>query len=222
MEVEKAKLLKWQTTKKNTSPFDPDMFLPMLKPCPTPKQGKMTLVLDIDETLVHASLKQRETLKYDTVVTITSGGASGNIYVAHRPHLMTFLRAIQPLFEVVVFTASQSSYANQLLDAIDPDGSLITDRLYREHCTEVNGARVKDLSLLGRPLERMAIIDNSPVAYLFQPRNAIPILSWFEEPNDTELLKLLPMLRHLAQANEVYSVLDMYNTHLQSRENEEQ
>jgi Dullard-like phosphatase family protein len=190
----------------------------MMKPCPKTKVGKITLLLDIDETLVHASINPRPGLSYDTIVHIDDGPNSGDIFVAFRPHLHTFLRAVAPLFEVAVFTASQSCYADPLMDTIDPDKTLVTDRLYRQHCVEVQGGRVKDLNLCGRPLDRMVIIDNSPIAYCFQPRNAIPILSWFDDPNDDELLKLIPLLQQLATEESVYPFLDMYNAHLTSKD----
>jgi RNA polymerase II subunit A small phosphatase-like protein len=46
---------------------------------------------------------------------------------------------------------------------------------------------VKDLSKLGRDLKSTVIIDNSSNSYKFQPKNAIPISTWFDDPNDTEL-----------------------------------
>ena len=108
------------------------------------------------------------------------------------------------------------------MDRIDPKGDVVPLRLFRDHCSTVNGSYVKDLSLLGRPLNQMAILDNSPVAYLFQPRNAIPILSWFDDPNDDELMKLLPMLHQLAQAKDVYTVLDPFNADQQVRQQQQQ
>jgi Dullard-like phosphatase family protein len=191
--------------------------LPMLRPCPKSRQGKLTLVLDIDETLVHASMHPRPGLCYDAVLPINNGAEFGNIYVAFRPHLHTFLRAVAQQFEVVVFTASQQYYADPLMDTIDPDQTLVTDRLYRQHCVEAPVGRIKDLNLCGRSLDRMVIIDNSPIAYCFQPRNAIPILSWFDDPNDKELLKLIPLLQQLATEVTVYPLLDLYNAHLLSK-----
>jgi Dullard-like phosphatase family protein len=204
--------------KKNNSPFNQVLLMPMLRPCPKSKEGKMTLVLDIDETMVHASMQPRPDFHYDTLIHINKPGFCGDVYVAYRPHLHTFLRAVAPLFEVVVFTASQSCYADPLMDTIDPDKTLVTDRLYRQHCANMeDGGRIKDLSLCGRSLDRMLIIDNSPIAYCFQPRNAVPILSWFDDPNDDELLKLIPLLEKLAAQETVYPLLDMYNAHLMSR-----
>jgi RNA polymerase II subunit A small phosphatase-like protein len=87
-------------------------------------------------------------------------------------------------------------------------------RLFREHCSFTNGAYVKDLSLLGRDLHRVIIADNSPVAYLFQPRNAIPVVSWFDDPRDNELKDMIPWLHRLAEAPDVYPVLDEYRARL--------
>lgn len=207
--VNERRLAQWQQQPHNLSPATHLNLEPMLPPPRPEHKNKPLLVLDVDETLVHASFTPAK--PFHVKITIHVDGESGDIFVAYRPHLFTFLDAILPLFEVAIFTASQSCYADQLMDAIDPQGRLGRLRLFREHCTEVNGARVKDLSLLGRSLHRVALIDNSPVTYLFQPRNAIPILSWFDDPRDTELLKLLPMLRQLAQAPSVYDVLDLWN-----------
>jgi Dullard-like phosphatase family protein len=200
---------------KNRSPLNPQDYYPLL-PIMRCRRNRMTLVLDLDETLVHASSKPRLGVKYDTVIPIKDekGSPAGLVHVAYRPHLHQFLRTVARAFKIVVFTASLSSYASPLLDQLDPTNEIISYRLYREHCVEVNGAKVKDLSLLGRPLDRVAIIDNSPVAYLFQPRNAIPIRSWFEDPHDTDLLVLLQLLMRLSQETTTYPVLDMYNAHL--------
>ena len=65
--------------------------------------------------------------------------------------------------------------------------SVFAHRLFRESCVYDRGNYVKDLSKLGRELNRTIIIDNSPASYLFQPQNAIPCSSWFDDKNDTLL-----------------------------------
>ena len=69
----------------------------------------------------------------------------------------------------------------------EPYFSVFAHRLFRESCVYDRGNYVKDLSKLGRELNRTIIIDNSPASYLFQPQNAIPCSSWFDDKNDTLL-----------------------------------
>ena len=57
---------------------------------------------------------------------------------------------------------------------------------------------VKDMQRVGRELEKTIIIDNSPNSYQFQPENGIPILSWYDDPNDRELMNFAPALKLLA------------------------
>ena len=84
------------------------------------------------------------------------------VYVKQRPYLRMFLERVAEMFEIVVFTASQSIYAEQLLDILDPDGKLISRRAYRESCIFSDGSYTKDLTVLGVDLAKVAIIDNSP------------------------------------------------------------
>lgn len=207
--VDEARLQELKRKPKNLSPAASLHLQSLLPPQAPDKAGKVTLVLDIDETLVHASFNTSK--PFDTRLTIETETERGYIYVAFRPKLKEFLEFVAPRFEVVVFTASMSVYAEQLMDQLDPHRKLGDLRLFREHCTELRQARVKDLSLLGRPLEKVAIIDNSHVAYLFQPRNAIPIVSWFDDRSDREFDRLMPMLAELAKTDDVYDILDVWN-----------
>lgn len=166
----------------------------------------MLLVLDMDETLLHAEVSP---VRHDVSFVVNmDNGQSTPVYVKFRPHLNRFLSIVSRMYEVVVFTASISRYANQVLDYIDPSGSLVHHRLYREHCTETNGTYVKDLERLGRPLERVAIVDNSPVAYSFHPENAVAIPSWYDCDRDEALRQLLPHLERMSRAHHVYDGLE--------------
>eukprot|EP01059_Diplonema_ambulator_P034748 TRINITY_DN7953_c0_g1_i1.p2 TRINITY_DN7953_c0_g1~~TRINITY_DN7953_c0_g1_i1.p2 ORF type:complete len:184 (+),score=40.19 TRINITY_DN7953_c0_g1_i1:361-912(+) len=170
---------------------------------------KNLLVLDLDETLVHSSFKPVPNA--NAVLPIEIDGTIYHVYVKKRPYLDEFMAKIQNMFEIAIFTASLSKYADPLLDLLDPGQRYLgPHRLFREHCSHTNGAYVKDLSLLGRPLEKTVIIDNSPVAYLFQPHNALPCTSWFDDPNDTELRDFFPLLDSLAATGSIYEVLEEY------------
>jgi len=109
------------------------------------------------------------------------------VYVLKRPGVDDFLEKLAECYELVIYTASLSKYANPLLDWLDPK-RLCYYRLFRQHCTFFNGIFVKDLSRTNRELHNQIIIDNSPVSYLFHPQCAIPITSWYDDPADTELI----------------------------------
>ena len=80
-------------------------------------------------------------------------------------------------------------------------------RLFRESCYPFQGNYVKDLTSLGRPLERTIILDNSPHSYAFQPQNALPISSFIDDPTDCDLLDAVPVLVELAGAADVAATL---------------
>lgn len=67
-------------------------------------------------------------------------------------------------YELVIYTASLQPYADPLMDILDPEG-LCTARLFREHCSKLNSLYVKDLSLLGRDLSKVVILENSRNSY---------------------------------------------------------
>ena len=56
-------------------------------------------------------------------------------------------------------------------------------------------------------MEDIIIIDNSPNSYQFQPENGLPILSWYDDPHDRELMRFIPGLKLLAQVDDVRPVI---------------
>lgn len=157
-----------------------------------------TLVLDLDDTLVHVR-SHRESYK-DVEVDISEAEVPTFVYVQLRPGLLEFLSTAYTLFEVVLFTAAQQSYAEPICVATGITAKTHW-RLYRHHCSVRRMRRVKDLSRLGRDLARVAILDDSP-----QPdyrANAIPISAWSGQQFDSALERLQPVLRDLAAAPHV-------------------
>lgn len=173
-----------------------------LLPPQLPKHcGLPTLVLDLDETLVHSGELSNGHVDF----TVQVNGKSWA--VSCRPYAAEFLQKVSKLYEVVVFTASLSCYADQIIDALDAK-HCVAFRLFREDCSDLGGMLVKDLQRLGRDLHRIVIVDvrfkqNSPTCYLKQPENALPVESWFGDQKDQELLQVLKELESLAGERDV-------------------
>ncbi|XP_027903874.1 CTD small phosphatase-like protein 2 isoform X1 [Vigna unguiculata] len=199
--------------------FDPQSFIknlpdlseievngqPTLIPKQSPRRKSITLVLDLDETLVHSTLEHCDDADFTFGVFFNM--KEYTVYVKQRPYLHAFLERVSEMFEVVIFTASQSIYAKQLLDILDPDGRFISRRMYRESCLFSDGNYTKDLTILGVDLAKVAIIDNSPQVFRLQVNNGIPIKSWFDDPLDCALMSLLPFLETLADADDVRPII---------------
>ena len=163
--------------------------------------SKKTLVLDLDETLVHSQFLPFST-QSDVILKIDIENQIHDIHVLIRPGVQTFLKRLSKLYEIVIFTASVSKYADPLLDILDKD-NICSFRLFREHCSMMGMTYIKDLNKLGRNLKDVIIVDNSPLSYSFNKENGIPILTWFNDKNDKELDYLLPILEFLSIVDDV-------------------
>ena len=146
---------------------------------------KYTLVLDLDETLIHFKPNP-------------FNESSGKIMI--RPFLYDFLRSVKKYYELVIFTAATEDYANPIINAIEKDEKFFDHRLYRIHTTIVDNDFVKDLSKLGRDLNRTIIVDNMKQNYKNQPDNGITIRPfWGKDVEDTALVDLLDILKKIAE-----------------------
>jgi len=205
---------KTSETEEYDEEFDPFLFIKNLPQLTTemkrrkpvlPRRGKSTppvcLALDLDETLVHCSIQPLE--KAELNFGVAFNGTEYKVYVRMRPYLAKFLRQVSQWFEIVVFTASQKVYADKLLNILDPKRRYIKHRVFRESCVCVDGNYLKDLTVLGRDIAKVAIVDNSVQAFGFQISNGIPIESWFDDDDDQELLNLIPFLQKLKDVKDV-------------------
>jgi len=154
-------------------PLECNYYLPTKR-----SKHEYTLVLDLDETLVH----------YDE--------AGGQFFL--RPYSQEFIIRMAEMFEVVIFTAAVKEYADWILDRLDST-NCISHRLYRCSTSQSNGVYIKDLQKLGRELSKVLIVDNSPENFQLQPENGIYIKSWYDDPNDRALEELVKVLEFVAE-----------------------
>ncbi|KAG0095580.1 hypothetical protein BGZ93_005690 [Podila epicladia] len=166
----------------------------------------ITLVLDIDETLVHCATRPLESP--DIIFPVEYNQETWEVYGRIRPGMLEFLEKMSEKFEVITFTASQECYAEALLKIIDPDKKFIKHRYYRDSCVPVFGNYVKDLRILNRDLSKVVIIDNSPQAFGYQISNGIPIESWYDDKSDRELTKVMMFLETLQGVEDVRPRID--------------
>ena len=133
-------------------------------------QKKYTLVLDLEETLVHINQLGECIL---------------------RPGLYKFLKNIKPYYELVSFS-NESKYSSEpIIDIIEEKKKYFDYNLYREHLTFIGKEFIKDLSKLGRDIKKVIVVDNIANNYKLNPENGIQILPFFGENNDDNVLEEL-------------------------------
>eukprot|EP01137_Pigoraptor_chileana_P012925 Opistho-2@65794 len=193
--------------------FSPTSGLPMTAPLryplSAPSVRKKTLVLDLDETLIHSTVRGLRSRQFDLKIDVVIDRIPCLFYVYKRPHVERFLTAVAAWYNVVVFTASLRQYGDPVIDSLDCGRGLIQRRYFRESCIQEYGNYVKDLSKVEPDLSSVLIIDNSPGAYAMHPENAIPIVAWTKDPDDDALLDLIPFLCYLHAVRDVRSILSL-------------
>lgn len=191
---------------------------PLLPPVSAKNSGKPCLVLDLDETLVHSAFGQVAGADFKLELSLDNKPFS--IFVIRRPGVEKFLTDLSQHYELVLFTASVSQYARSVVDVIDK-GKVFDHLLFREHCTYYQGAFVKDLRKLNRPLEKTIIVDNSSLCYQWQPNNAIGISSFINDKTDRELLYCKEFLIKYSNVKDFRTVLHTYSAFVSKRYKED-
>ena len=166
---------------------------------------KKTLILDMDETLIHSDFDCRFK-NHDKTITFNFKGSNISVDIFLRPGVFEFLKTVSEIFEIFIFTASKKEYADAVLDYLDPDHKIIKHRLYRESCIPINNkVYIKDLRIfVNIKPENIILVDNSLYSFCNQPKNGVLINSFYHDKQDRELINLLNYLQ-----NYLYDVPDV-------------
>ena len=164
------------------------------------KLNKKTLVLDLDETLIHSDL---DLIYKNHIITLYFDSEDEDeknipIPLILRPGLFDFLNYAKEKFELIIFTASQKNYADTIIDYIEKEQKYFSLRLYREHCIFIKpGLYIKDLRIFkNRDLKNIVLIDNSIFSFAHQLNNGILVTSFYNDDNDFFLENLKEYLSY--------------------------
>ena len=178
---------------------------------PKGRKTEKTLLLDMDETLIHTlnpmihypkciEMSKIHSLTFNDPVTCTHE----KIDIVIRPYAIELLQQMHPLCEIIIFTAGVKSYADCILNFLDVNHDLIDHRLYRDRCVRRENYHVKDLRIFqNRKLENLIIVDNSIVSFASQLDNGIHVSSFVGNKKDKELNELIPILENLIEKKDV-------------------
>ena len=138
-------------------------FLPPIKKC-----YKYTLVLDLDETLVYC---RKDSMNHNK-------SFSKNQLIM-RPGLLEFLHKMKQIYELVLFSLGTCTYVNNIVNIIEKNEKFFEYILYRQHATYNDNIYIKNLSLLGRDLKNIIIVDDIPEVFKLHKNNGICIKPFY-------------------------------------------
>ncbi|WJX64946.1 mitochondrial inner membrane protein required for protein import [Trifolium repens] len=174
-----------------TEPYT-DKLLPDLLP---QEQHVFTLVVDLNETLIHYNWKR------DT-----------GWQTFKRPGVDAFLEHLAQFYEIVVYTDEQNMFVDPVIERLDPK-HCIRYRLSRPATKYQDGKHYRDLSKLNRNPAKVMYLSGHALESCLQPENAVPIKPWLHtDKDDTALVDFIPFLEFVARSSpaDIRPVLQSY------------
>ncbi|KNE57829.1 dullard-like phosphatase domain-containing protein [Allomyces macrogynus ATCC 38327] len=203
-------------------PQPPQRVVQVALPMKLRAGDKPVLALDIDESLCHSAVVPRKPADFWIEVIQNNDVRTREVFwVYKRPGVDAFLRAVAQHYTVLAFTAGIREYASQILDHLDPDGTIFAGRLYRDSCTDMRGGLVlpapgapvtpstyaKDMTKVCDDMSRIILVDNTPGCFALQPANGLPVKSWYSDPYDQSLPRLQEFLIEVKDVADLRLVL---------------
>ena len=187
-----------------------------------PDNHKKLAVFDLDETLIHGVVNITNYKNEKNIISITLPSKKiAKIGVNIRPNWEESIKRIKKLYTIVVYTASHSSYADAVLNFLDPENKYFYNRLYRSNCIDIklNGKTfyIKDMNIFEDfDPKDILIVDNSVTSFAYDLDNGIPILPYYDAEKDLELLFVAYYFESIYECddlrviNKEYMKLDYY------------
>ena len=196
----------------------------LLGPQSAKDQGKLTVVLDLDETLCHvfhpddaSGFQYQPDIKEDGIIDYKSQNTL--LFVYKRPNLDKFLDYLDTNFEPIIWSTGVREYVDKVVDIIDPKG-IFRHRLYQEHCDYERPFGypqyefVKDIRKLRNDISRIVMIEDDWQGMFKNPDNYINLdkfEAWYQDdmllndiPKNLEEIKDLRDIRPYLLAKYMY------------------
>ena len=186
--------------------------VPFLNPFNEKDNYNLTIILDLDKTLLYSEESNEEEEEEEEEEEKEQKNE-----IILRPGLFEFLDKLKNLkIELIIFTSSNRKRADELINIIEKNKKYFNKRLYREYCTLIGAAYVKDISKLGRDLTKTIIIDNDLGCFYLQQENGILIKSFKGEKDDNKLFNLYQILEKIIKSpfSDIKLELDKYRNEL--------
>ena len=160
---------KFVKRKKETKIENPFIKSPLMK--------KYSLILSLDKTL---SYKNNKT----NAIILRNG-------------LFSFLSTIKPFFELILFSIDSKDFSEPIINMIENDKKYFDYKFYKDHCVLYKNNLIKDLTLIGRDLSKIIIVDNNETCFELNKENGIKISSFYGDNNDNKLFELKNILKEI-------------------------
>jgi hypothetical protein len=151
---------------------------------PTETAPTLTVVLDLDETLV-------SNRRLDLPAAIL------------RPFVLDLLAALKQLpgIEVVLWTASTADTGSPVVTQLSANGTVFDDVIFRNDLWFTEPVHTKDLRLLGRDMDRVIVFDNAPNCCKLNRNNAMLVddFTGYCDPQDNTLINVFRVCEQLIQ-----------------------
>ena len=139
----------------------------------TPTDRKYTLILDLNKTLAFYN--------------------DGNISL--RTGLFSFLSMIKPYYELISFSCEPNDITDKIIKEIESNKKYFDYNFTREHSILYENTLVKDISLIGRDISKIIIVDDDENCFRLNKENGIKIGAFTgNNKNDNALFELKKIL----------------------------